>query len=54
MHLISESGLYISEERKMDLSKLMKGLKKIIVQEIRDCWLRVVEGKEHTTFVCYK
>ena len=30
----------------MDLSKLMKGLKKTIVQEIRDHGLHVVEGED--------
>ena len=54
MFPVSESGHIMTEERKANLSKIMKGLKKTIVQKLCNNRLRVTGSQDHITFECYQ
>ena len=54
MHLKAQSSQIQGESDKKEMSKMMKGLRKIIAKSVSGNGQRVIEGKEHMSFKRYQ
>ena len=54
VHLISPSGNKLDAKETLAISKMMKGLKKSIANEISEKSLQIIDGNDHISFKFYK